>query len=129
MTLQIINKTPHTLNILSGVLAPTLPAARCSEVTLKQGEFLGIPLISKKLGDIVDLPERTPETAFIVSLLVATRAWDIGRTDVLAIGETTRDAAGKITGCISLATSPQGLQVTDSFGNLYNPNGEPVDGE
>ena len=112
-TIIIRNLTPHAINfVLPGetrTLAPD-PAgpARVAETicpdTVK--EVSGVPVIRKILGEITGLPAPVPGVALLVSALVATAAWALQRTDVLAIGETVRDPAGRITGATSLASHP-----------------------
>ena len=112
--MDIRNLTPHPVDFVlpSGetrTLAPD-PAgpARVAETLhpVPSGEVAGIPLVQKILGEIVGLPAPVPGVALLVSALVATAAWALQRTDVLAIGETVRDPAGRITGATSLASHP-----------------------
>ena len=111
--MDIRNLTPHPVNfVLAGetrTLAPD-PAgpARVAETIRPDttGEVAGIPVIRKIFGEITGLPAPVPGTALLVSALVATAAWALQRTDVLAIGETVRDSAGRVTGATSLASHP-----------------------
>ena len=111
--MDIRNLTPHPINlILSGetrTLAPD-PAgpARVAETLHPDtaGQVAEIPVIRKIFGEITGLPAPVPGVALIVSALVASAAWELQRTDVLAIGETVRDSAGRITGATSLASHP-----------------------
>ena len=111
--INIRNLTPHAINLVlsegTRTLAPD-PAgpARVSETLHPDtaGQISGIPLIRKILGEITGLPAPIPGVALLVSALVATAAWALQRTDVLAIGETVRDPAGRITGATSLASHP-----------------------
>ena len=112
-TIIIRNLTPHPVNfILPGetrTLAPD-PAgpARVAETICPDTteKVSGIPVVRKILGEITGLPAPVPGVALVVSALVATAAWALQRTDVLAIGETVRDPAGRITGATSLASHP-----------------------
>ena len=111
--MDIRNLTPHPMNfILPGetrTLAPD-PAgpARVAETICPDTteKVSGIPVVRKILGEITGLPAPVPGVALVVSALVATAAWALQRTDVLAIGETVRDPAGRITGATSLASHP-----------------------
>ena len=109
----IRNLTPHTINLVlpgeTRTLAPD-PAgpARVAETIRPDtaGEVSGIPVVRKILGEITGLPAPVPGVALLVSALVAAAAWGLQRTDVLAIGETVRDSAGRVTGATSLASHP-----------------------
>ena len=109
----IRNLTPHAINLVlpgeTRTLAPD-PAgpARVAETICPDtaGQVSGIPVIRKILGEITGLPAPVPGVALLVSALVATAAWALQRTDVLAIGETVRDPAGRITEATSLASHP-----------------------
>ena len=137
-TLKIINLTPHALNFFlpAGEKVNILPAAipaRCDEEISKgreRAELLGIPLISRKLGNISGLPKPTGwPVVYVVSLAVAAKAWAIGRDDVLAIGESVRGPDGKIIGACSLGESPCGFSFLDTGGNRVGPFGDLLGGE
>jgi len=111
---KIVNLTPHPINLVGlGEIKPSGKPVRLEEkteiigsITISAAEnpnthtAVVIPLIQKKLGRIIDLPEPQGGTVFIVSLPVAQVAH---RTDVLAIGESIRDEKGNIIGAKSLA--------------------------
>ena len=113
MNINIRNMTPHAVNFVlpegTRTLAPD-PAgpARVAETLHPDttGEVAGIPVVRKILGEITGLPAPVPGVALLVSALVAAAAWGLQRTDVLAIGETVRDSAGRVTGATSLASHP-----------------------
>lgn len=112
--MEIKNLTPHPLTfIVSGetkIFPPSGAPVRCEEKIIRGNETLnGIPLIQKEMGDLYGLPPATPGIALVVSLAAAQKAWGMGRTDVLAIGESVRDSDGKIIGASSLSTNPQGF--------------------
>jgi len=122
---MIRNLTPHALNFVlpSGETRTLQPdpagPARCAEVVASDPfrTIEGIPLIQKSLGGITGVPASVPGTALVVSILVAQKAWASGRQDVLAVGESLRDVAGKIIGATSLASSPGGFCFMDAHGN------------
>jgi len=102
---KIINLTPHPINLVGlGEIKPSGKPVRLEEKTEIFGSItvdaVVIPLIQKKLGRIIDLPEPQDGTVFVVSLPVAQAAH---RSDVLAIGESIRDEKGNIIGAKSLA--------------------------
>ena len=111
--MDIRNLTPHAVNFVlsegTRTLAPD-PAgpARVAETLHPDtaGEVSGIPLVRKVFGEITGLPAPVPGTALLVSALVASAAWALERTDVLAIGESVRDSAGRVVGATSLASHP-----------------------
>lgn len=112
----IKNLTPHPINIDGVEFPPAGPAVRCSEVIQPGPSFQAggqvVKTIRKKLGDLIDMPAPAEGVVLVVSLAAATKAWEMGRTDVVAIGETIRDEKGRITGCVSLSTHPDdGLKV------------------
>ena len=125
---KIVNATPHGLQLLAeedagdiaGVigfgrgrtahfrlvaeLAPSglVPRAATTKVALPPVEVDGvtIPVDRTAYGEVENLPEPDNETTYIVSLLAAQAAAAGGRNtdDLLVIGETVRDADGKIIG-------------------------------
>jgi len=101
---KIVNLTPHPV-VIEGVgeIPPTSPPARCEEITERIGTVPGtdIPIIRKKFGKVVNLPEPQNDTIYIVSLPVAQA---VRRADVLAIGEPIRNEKGQVIGAKSLAS-------------------------
>ncbi|NCU38383.1 hypothetical protein EOL96_04990 [Candidatus Saccharibacteria bacterium] len=125
---KIINATPHVLNIfvedeagtVAGVvgfgrgraatfrqvaeLKPSglVPRAATSKVALEPVVVDGvmIPVDRTAYGEVENLPEPDSETTYVVSLLAAQAAQAGGRNtdDLLVIGDTVRDADGKIIG-------------------------------
>jgi hypothetical protein len=105
------NLTPHAINIVlpSGstmTIPPEGEPARCAETVEAVGEIEGVPLIRRALGSLTGLPAPEEGVYLIVSLAAAQKAWAMGRRDCLAIGETVRDAAGRVIGAKSLACMP-----------------------
>ena len=118
--MKLVNLTPHTITVyppkdwvLLGtddspiVVAPSGIVARCAEkrmivdaIITEQGSF-DIPVFFAQFGDVQNLPEPEPETAYIVSMRLAQAVPE--RTDVFFPGEAVRDDKGNIIGCIGLS--------------------------
>jgi hypothetical protein len=105
---EIINYTPHTLNIFSAdkteiILqiphAPDNQIPRVKEVANHAGEINEIPVISKKYLGTENLPESRENCYLIVSLLVLQA--NPGRTDLICPDTgagAVRDNAGNLLG-------------------------------
>ncbi len=109
--LEIVNLTPHKLTYVredgsEEVIPPSGIIARCKEVKKNTGfvnTTIGrIPVITKKLLEVENLPEADENKIFIVSLAVKQAVGD-SRPDVFAIGDTRRDEKGHINGFFSLS--------------------------
>ncbi len=96
---MFVNLTPHAINIGDKTIPPSGQVARCTEITETVGYPYGVPLVRKKYGEIVGLPESVPGTYYIVSALVMTA---VRRYDVVCPGNPVRDGEGKIVGCQAL---------------------------
>jgi hypothetical protein len=113
---KLVNLTPHpiTLFLKDGrvIFLPSEGVARVREVREDAGELeledgITVPLCRKFLsGEVEGLPEPQEGTVYIVSLLAAQRAWELGRTDVVAPGDYVRDGEGRIIGITSLQVKP-----------------------
>lgn len=112
--MKLVNKTPHTVNILYRLEGNK----KCSSINLKPADNPArvnnrkdliktispsnslfkpnIPLYTLDHGKVTNLPEKRPDTLFIVSRAVA-RASD--REDLLVPTDTVRDEEGNIKGC------------------------------
>lgn len=102
--MEIINLTPHSINIMLGeesiILPPSGKVARCKEVSQQVGTLENkVPIVKKVFGEVYDLPDPQEGVIYVVSALVAQAA---KRNDVLCPGDPVRDAEGKIVGCQSL---------------------------
>ena len=103
---KIINLTPHTINVVledRTIEIPSSGVARCSQTTVPVGEINGIPLTATTFGEVIDLPEPTEDTLFIVSRLIMSACPE--RNDLLCPNELVRDEEGKIIGCKSFAVN------------------------
>ena len=120
-TEKIINLTPHSVTV-NGIEIPSSGVARLQErfsgclktpvfmsssgvARLQErnepaGEIMGIPMIRQVRGDAEGLPPQQEGVWIIVSRPIFDALPD--RRDLLAIGETIRDAQGKILGAKNL---------------------------
>lgn len=103
---SIINLTPHSLNILNSknetvTIAPTGKIARVTSKTEIIDTINGINIMKQTFGDVIDLPEPTENTVFVVSRMVKDRVSN--RTDVLVPGTPVRDDKGNIIGANGLS--------------------------
>ncbi len=96
--MQIINLCPHTINeTTTGRSFP--PSGQIARVNAVQSEVCkrnGIPVYYTTFGEISGLPDKQPDTFYIVSAIVL-NATD--RTDVMAPGNIRRDEDKQPIGC------------------------------
>ena len=112
---HIVNLTPHNCTIFDGadsvvaVIPPSGSLARCRQEIhdLPAVEFDFGPVRSgvKALGEIQGLPDPQQDTIYFVSLAVAQKAWELGRTDVVCPLDAHRKD-GMTDGTIGLAWNP-----------------------
>ena len=125
--MEIKNLTPHEIKIMwihtldmgddqrclqkhELVLPASDKPARVTQEVVVTGyiskvDFL--PLYSYDFGEVVNLPEPSKGTIYIVSKMVAEAvAENTDRCDVYIVAETIRDAAGRIIGCKGLSRLP-----------------------
>jgi len=113
MNKNLVNLTPHTLNILSangGLVFKLEPSGNVARVSVFNDPMLdlddksmfvnGVPLFAQSVGDVVGLPEPQEGTFYVVSTLVRNAVPD--RTDVFSPGDLKRDVGGQPVGCIGL---------------------------
>ena len=104
---NLINVTPHVLNIHFGEEVETLPpsgsVARCQVTETLVEEINGIPVYETEFGELSDLPDPAPGVVYVASMVVAKAAIKAGRTDVRSPGSLLRDADGKPLGCKGLS--------------------------
>jgi hypothetical protein len=111
---KLVNLTPHPIDIFLKdgrvVRLPSEGVARVREVKEDAGELEWeggtVPLCRKFLGEVEGLPEPKEGVIYIVSLLAAQKAWERGRTDVVAPGDYIRDEEGRIIGIAALQVKP-----------------------
>ena len=78
MSTQILNLTPHEINIGTASIKPFGVVARVYVESISDGEFTTasgttIPISHSYYGDVENLPNPMPNTIYIVSALVASR--------------------------------------------------------
>lgn len=105
--LKVINLTPHDVVIVNdnGEEIKRYPAsgnvARVNTQSELIGEVDGIQVVRTKYGDVDGLPDKQPDTVYLVSLVVA-QALRGSRTDVYVPdtgpGSVVRDDKGQIIG-------------------------------
>ena len=107
--MNIINLTPHTLNILNsdgfgGVdVPPCGTVARVATSRVQTGEVRGTPLFETRFGEVTGLPAASEDAILVVSGLVAAHPSVRDRADVFSPGELVRDEGGKPIGCRGLS--------------------------
>lgn len=112
-TAQIVNLTPHAVNIVDSndSVAITIPAsgnvARCSQTISVIGSLtlnsVVIPISASSYGEVVDLPAPQDGVYYIVSRLVMSAC--PARQDLLVPNDLVRNDAGQVIGCRSLANN------------------------
>ena len=109
--MRLINLTPHPITVCGITVEPSGVVARVAEDVARVGEIVvegvAIPLVARALGQVENRPEPQPDTLYIVSSMVASASWQMGRTDVAAPGDFIRDEAGRIIGATSLIVAPE----------------------
>ena len=102
--LELVNLTPHAINLPQGIVPPSGMIARVS-VTLAPAGYLAndagnISLVRGCYGDVTGLPAAEKNTMFIVSGMVRNAIPD--RLDLASPANLVRDDQGQIIGCQSL---------------------------
>ena len=105
MSTQILNLTPHEINIGTASIKPFGVVARVYVESISDGEFTTasgttIPISHSYYGDVENLPNPMPNTIYIVSALVASRVPT--RSDVFYPCCMVRDTQGRVIGCKTL---------------------------
>lgn len=113
--MNIINLTPHALNIFDGntihEIAPSGNVARVAQNRETLDNVAGLPVTRSTFGKIEGLPKPRNNTIYVVSGLVLSRTT---RQDVFAPGEGIRDENGRIIGCKGLSAAPKAPeQISD----------------
>lgn len=105
--MELINLTPHDINIISGDEKTTIKAsgtiARCALADTLVKTIAGVPVFHQIFGEIEGLPGKKEGVIYIVSRIVADAAKAVGRTDVLCPASTIKDTEGHIIGCKGLS--------------------------
>lgn len=120
-TMQIINCTPHTINLLhvEGLqwdskarcyhgeprirltIEPSGVVPRCAQTEEMTDVLNGVPIYRMKFGTVESLPPRMAGAFYIVSSLVAQACPE--RDDLLIPAHMVRDENGKVVGCTAFA--------------------------
>jgi hypothetical protein len=111
-TLNIVNLTPHDLNLMPQgpdgpvvTIPPSGQVARCAvdrvQVDTVTVGGISVPVNETWFGEVYDLPDPQPDTIFVVSALVAQAVPE--RKDVYITDDAVRDEQGRIIGCRALA--------------------------
>lgn len=100
--MQLVNLTPHTVNLGTLVIPASGKVARVAEVKSVAHTFddLGFSLVTVQNGPIENLPESSDDKLFIVSAQVRVAAPH--RKDLASPGDLVRDDQGRVIGCNSL---------------------------
>ena len=127
INMNIVNLTPHEIKIMwentrdmgddqrclqkhELVLPASDKPARVTQEVVVTGYISKVnylPLYSYDFGEVVNLPEPSKGTIYIVSKMVAEAvAENTNRSDVYIVSETIRDASGRIVGCKGLSRLP-----------------------
>jgi hypothetical protein len=108
--MKFVNLTPHAVTLVDNAgtvfatVAPSGQLARVKTVPRVVGtvEIDGhsVPVRVNDYGPLEGLPDPAPDTCYIVSLLAASAAARLGRTeDLLVPDDTVRNDAGRVLGC------------------------------
>jgi hypothetical protein len=115
--MQLVNCTNHNINLIdpskkgneeildippSGIIARVVLSEETLE-PLKITEAIQVPIVTTKLGKLINLPEPKSGTKYIVSMMVLQQAKKLGRTDLLC-PNVMRDTHGVVLGCVGFIT-------------------------
>mgnify|MGYP001346088983 CR=1 FL=1 len=101
--MEVINATPHVVNVIGGIdIPPSGIVPRLETTEEKNGVVvvsgIEVPLFEQHFGGVVGLPEPKEGVLYITSLVVAQAAAAMGRNDIVA-PHSVRDGSGKVVGC------------------------------
>ena len=110
---QLINLTPHTINIVTEDGTPILSlesqgvarvAATTEVVGVIQVDEMIVPQTHTTFGEVEGLPDQAPGVGYIVSNMIisALAQQGIRRDDLFTPGMQVRDDQGRVIGCRSL---------------------------
>lgn len=112
-TTQLINLTPHTINLVAedGTQLLSLESqgvARVASTTevvgqLQVGEVV-VPQTHTTFGEVEGLPDQAPGVGYVVSNMIisALAQQGVRRDDLFTPGMQVRDDQGRVIGCRSL---------------------------
>lgn len=103
MNINIVNLTPHDINIVAPTGNVTIArsgiVARVAAVSNQMDTINNIPIYAVRYGNVENLPAPQENTIYIVSALVKQAS---SRTDLFSPGELVRDDKGIVIGCKGL---------------------------
>lgn len=105
--MEIINATPHILNVIDKngqtvSIAPSGIIPRVEEREIRRADIGDFELVTLSAGEVYGLPPAEAGKFYVVSRPVANAL--VGkRSDILVPGSFIRDEGGNIVGCKGLA--------------------------
>jgi len=107
---QVVNLTPHSIDVLSadGAITASYPASgRVARLSVEFSPAVavgpGVPLGALRYGEVVGLPTPQQGVWLLVSVLVRLACPD--RDDLLVVASEVRDSEGRVIGCRGLAST------------------------
>ena len=102
---QLVNLTPHAVNIADVELPASGVVARVEVDHHSAGTHADVPLVVGHYGDVSNLPDAKEGVLLIVSAAVRTALPQ--RKDLASPAHLVRDDEGRIIGCLALEVNPQ----------------------
>ena len=111
--MRTTNLTPHPVCVINragklAIIPPSGQVARLGQSDIESGTYLylegvgEISLVNYVMGEIYGLPVELPNHIYIASHLIATKAVELGRHDVLHPAALVKDAKGHVKYCRGL---------------------------
>lgn len=125
---KIVNLTPHEVKIYTNggvmIIPPSGIEARVEQIDVEVGSVEGIPLVFSTTKKVVNLPEPTKDTMYIVSGIVLDDNSVKNRRDLLApaTGPThkaVRDSSNRICGVTMLRVNSSHMEQDCPCGSGY----------
>jgi hypothetical protein len=104
---EVVNLTPHTINIMRGnelggnIAIPSSGVARASTEKKQTGDICHIPVNQNSYGAVEGLPKQKDGIIYIVSALTAQAVPQ--RQDVYIVDDAVRNEKGQVMGCKAIA--------------------------
>jgi hypothetical protein len=111
--MKFVNLTPHAIHIIradgtTDTVAPSGLVPRVAQTEVPVGSVDGIDVVSLVFGAPDVLPEREPDTYYIVSAMLASALREhnpsADLSHCLVPTRMVRDSAGRIIGCSAFST-------------------------
>jgi hypothetical protein len=130
---NLINLTPHPINIGSLTIPPSGTVARAAEDSVSTGTInvdgTAVPIVRIGYGPVTGLPSAEEDTLLIVSSIVVSACPD--RRDLVVPTGFVRDEAGRIVGATALGCgvtpSASRKQIRDAYAEGWS-DGYSADG-